>query len=85
MLLDWERKFPGRGNSIFAALQNVSHSHLADPKLFDFAALGAKQPPRQDWLVSEPAEEGEDVLVATVAVEDLMRTLPRERAAAGEI
>jgi hypothetical protein len=53
--------------------------------LFDFAALGAKQPPRQDWLVSEPAEEGEDVLVATVAVEDLMRTLPRERAAAGEI
>jgi len=85
MLLDWERKFPGRGNSIFAALRNVSASHLADPALFDFAALGAKQPPRQDWLVSEPAEEGEDVLIATVAVEDLMRTLPRERAAAGEV
>ncbi|HSC46601.1 MAG TPA: tRNA 2-thiocytidine(32) synthetase TtcA [Gammaproteobacteria bacterium] len=79
MLLDWERKFPGRGNSIFTALQNASPSHLADPTLFDFAALGAKQPPRQDWLVSEPAEEGEDVLVATVAVEDLLRTLPRER------
>ena len=85
MLLDWERKFPGRGNSIFAALQNASPSHLADPKLFDFAALGAQQPPRQDWLVSEPAEEGEDVLVATVAVEDLIRTLPRERTAAGEV
>ena len=85
MLADWERKYPGRSSTIFAALQNVSPSHLADPKLFDFALLGAKQPPRQDWLVSEPTEEGEDVLVATVAVEDLIRTLPRERAAAGEV
>ncbi|MGH8401621.1 MAG: tRNA 2-thiocytidine(32) synthetase TtcA, partial [Gammaproteobacteria bacterium] len=40
MLADWERESPGRLNSIFAALQNVSASHLADTELFNFAALG---------------------------------------------
>ncbi len=77
MLAEWERKFPKRIDSIFAALGNVAPSHLADPALFDFASLGAKAAPRSDWLVSEPAEAGEDVLVASVSVEDLMRTLPK--------
>ncbi len=80
MLLEWERKFPGRSNSIFAALSSVVPEHLLDPKQFDFATLGAKSAPRSDWLASEPAEAGEDVLVATVSVDELMRTLPRERA-----
>ena len=82
MLAEWERKFPKRIDSIFAALGNVAPSHLADPALFDFASLGAKAAPRTDWLVSEPAEAGEDALVATVPLDDLMRTLPR--AATGE-
>lgn len=39
MLQTWERESPGRINSLFHSLQNVSPSHLADPKLFDFAGL----------------------------------------------
>lgn len=39
MLRDWEGKFPGRIESIFSSICNVSASQLADPKLFDFAAL----------------------------------------------
>ena len=41
MLGEWERKFPGRLESIFSSLQNVAPSQLADPALFDFAALEA--------------------------------------------
>ena len=44
MLRDWERKHPGRLESIFGALTNVAPSHLLDRTLFDFAnieALGA--------------------------------------------
>ena len=39
MLAAWEREHPGRIESIFAAMRNVTASHLADPELFDFAAL----------------------------------------------
>ena len=75
MLAEWERKFPKRIDSIFAALGNVAPSHLADPALFDFASLGAKQAPRADWLMGEPAEAGEDVLIASVSVDALKQTL----------
>ena len=75
MLLEWEREFPGRTNSIFAALGDVVPEHLLDPRRFDFLGLGARGAPRADWLGSEPAEAGDDVLVATVSVEDLKLTL----------
>ena len=39
MLREWEAKFPGRIEAIFSSLCNVSASQLADPALFDFAAL----------------------------------------------
>jgi tRNA 2-thiocytidine biosynthesis protein TtcA len=41
MLAGWEREYPGRSASIFAALQNVMRAHLADPRQFDFAELRA--------------------------------------------
>jgi tRNA 2-thiocytidine biosynthesis protein TtcA len=41
MLTDWERRFPGRLEAIATGLRNVVVSHLADPRAFDFAALGA--------------------------------------------
>ncbi|HEV2333446.1 MAG TPA: tRNA 2-thiocytidine(32) synthetase TtcA, partial [Gammaproteobacteria bacterium] len=84
MLSGWEREFPGRTNSIFAALGDVVPEHLLDPRRFDFAALGAKAAPRRDWLGSESLEAGEDVLVASVSVDELLKTTPRARAAAGE-
>lgn len=39
MVNDWDRRFPGRVESMFRALQNVVPSHLADTSLFDFAGL----------------------------------------------
>jgi tRNA 2-thiocytidine biosynthesis protein TtcA len=39
MLEDWRRTFPGRIESIFTSIRNVSASQLADPSLFDFAGL----------------------------------------------
>src|SRR5690606_14898131 len=39
MLAAWEHEHPGRVESLFSALRNVEPSTLADPRLFDFAAL----------------------------------------------
>ncbi|MFJ2332879.1 tRNA 2-thiocytidine(32) synthetase TtcA [Pseudomonas helleri] len=39
MLQEWERKHPGRTESIFRSLQHVNPSQLADRNLFDFASL----------------------------------------------
>jgi tRNA 2-thiocytidine biosynthesis protein TtcA len=40
MLADWERRHPGRVESIVRALSEVRPSHLLDRKLFDFTNLG---------------------------------------------
>ena len=39
MLREWDRKFPGRIETVFASIQNVIPSHLADTALFDFRSL----------------------------------------------
>ena len=39
MINDWEKRFPGRAETMFRAMQNVVPSHLADTELFDFAGL----------------------------------------------
>jgi tRNA 2-thiocytidine biosynthesis protein TtcA len=41
MLREWEKKFPGRIENMFAALQNVVPSHLLDHSKFDFKNLVA--------------------------------------------
>lgn len=40
MMADWDRRYPGRTEAVFSALQNVVPSHLADNALFDFKGLG---------------------------------------------
>jgi tRNA 2-thiocytidine biosynthesis protein TtcA len=39
MLQRWEKEHPGRLESMFRSLQNVTPSHLADRRLFDFENL----------------------------------------------
>lgn len=40
MLKIWDNQNPGRLETIFSAIQNVSPSHLLDSELFDFKQLG---------------------------------------------
>jgi tRNA 2-thiocytidine biosynthesis protein TtcA len=63
MLAEWEREFPGRTETIFSALRNVTASHLADPAAFDFASLDQRRVPAggqgADGVSNaEPWEEG---------------------------
>lgn len=37
MLRDWDKRYPGRIETMFSALQNVVPSHLCDNTLFDFS------------------------------------------------
>ncbi|MEL4886130.1 tRNA 2-thiocytidine(32) synthetase TtcA [Pectobacterium betavasculorum] len=39
MLRDWDKRYPGRIETMFSAMQNVVPSHLADHALFDFKSI----------------------------------------------
>jgi len=56
MLQGWERKHPGRLDNMLRSLQNVAPSHLADPRLHDFAALEATHVPTPDGDIAFDAE-----------------------------
>lgn len=42
MLNDWDKRFPGRIETMFNALQNVTPSHLLDHQLFDFKNINSQ-------------------------------------------
>lgn len=48
MLQDWDRRFPGRIESMFSALQNVAPSHLVDKNLHDFKGITTQNEPVED-------------------------------------
>jgi tRNA 2-thiocytidine biosynthesis protein TtcA len=48
MIRDWQKKFPGRIENMFSALQNVVPSHLMDAKLHDFKNLKITGLPSDD-------------------------------------
>jgi len=48
MLRDWDRRFPGRVETLFRSLANVVPSHLMDARLYDFAGLKATGIPDPD-------------------------------------
>jgi len=65
MLSQWEREHPGRVESIFSALCNVSVAQLADPRAFDFASLRAEGAPEP---AGDPSGEGMPGLLAEAVV-----------------
>jgi len=44
MLAAWEKRYPGRTETIFRSIANVAPSQLADRALFDFASLEHQEP-----------------------------------------
>ncbi|HJW02431.1 MAG TPA: tRNA 2-thiocytidine(32) synthetase TtcA [Azospira sp.] len=69
MMHDWDRRYPGRTEAVFHALQNVVPSHLADTKLFDFKGLTA-------GVVPAGLDEGGDTVFDPVELPPLMPALP---------
>lgn len=39
MLRDWDKRYPGRIETMFSATQNIVPSHMCDNKLFDFKSI----------------------------------------------
>ncbi|MEO1868941.1 MAG: tRNA 2-thiocytidine(32) synthetase TtcA [Cobetia sp.] len=77
MLQDWEKKHPGRLETMFHAVTSVAPSHLADRDLFDFAGLDEQrdrfQASRIDALdmSSEQAGMADDLFEAERRVKPL--------------
>ncbi len=61
MLNEWDVKYPGRIESMFRAMQNVTPSHLVDKNLFDFANLKTQEAPYPDGDIGFDAPEFPEV------------------------
>ncbi|UJF18117.1 tRNA 2-thiocytidine(32) synthetase TtcA [Vibrio sp. SS-MA-C1-2] len=72
MLLEWDKKTPGRVESIFKSIQNISPSQLADRELFDFINLPIDRSTERDAYQFTEAEVSSSNLDTSVmvAVED---------------
>jgi tRNA 2-thiocytidine biosynthesis protein TtcA len=82
MLRQWEKQFPGRVENLFAALQNVAPSHLADSKLFDFVTLGARNGSQAvEWLPGgrDSSEEEDEIVEAMIPAPPVEMYLPVPR------
>jgi tRNA 2-thiocytidine biosynthesis protein TtcA len=55
MMQEWDKRYPGRTESVFTAMQNIVPSHLADQQLFDFKGLNLKtEVPEGDTVFDGP-------------------------------
>jgi tRNA 2-thiocytidine biosynthesis protein TtcA len=58
LLHEWEKRHPGRVETIFTAIQNIRPSHLLDRNMFDFNALLAHDSKPSDVnTAGEPEDE----------------------------
>lgn len=57
MLRDWEKRFPGRIETLFRSLANIVPSHLMDSQLHDFRNLKATGTPDADGDTAFDEEE----------------------------
>jgi tRNA 2-thiocytidine biosynthesis protein TtcA len=73
MLNEWERRYPGRAQTIFNALARVVPSHLMDSALFDFRGLrptGAPNPAGDLAFDDAGCEAPSDGVIRLERVED---------------
>jgi tRNA 2-thiocytidine biosynthesis protein TtcA len=57
MMREWDKRFPGRLETMFSALQRLSPSHLLDPQQFDFRNLKAGSGNQTDEATDCGADE----------------------------
>ena len=67
MLREWEKKFPGRIESIFNALANVVPTHLLDRRLQDFGAVRATGTPDEDGDLAFDVDVGLEAATEAMA------------------
>ncbi|HOZ64142.1 MAG TPA: tRNA 2-thiocytidine(32) synthetase TtcA [Burkholderiaceae bacterium] len=73
MLRDWEKKHPGRIESMFSALQNVVPSHLMDGTRYDFKGLKTTGVASEDGDKAFDADEFPAVATSTLPGLQLIR------------
>ena len=56
MMEDWDRRYPGRTESVFTAMQNILPSHLADNAQFDFRGLTLATVVEEGDIAFDPPE-----------------------------
>lgn len=68
MLVEWERRFPGRVENTFRALGRVSPSHLMDVEIFDFRGLvaGGRPDPGGDIAFDEDCADGDEPTLGVI-------------------
>jgi tRNA 2-thiocytidine biosynthesis protein TtcA len=75
MLQQWDKKFPGRLENMFTALQNIQPSHLLDSSLYDFRGVktrGKPVPEGDRAFDPEPFEPAvEEILKVNKGLKDL--------------
>jgi len=57
MLRDWDKRFPGRIETMFRSLSDIVPSHLMDARLYDFAGLKPTGRPEPDGDTAFDAED----------------------------
>jgi tRNA 2-thiocytidine biosynthesis protein TtcA len=48
LLREWQKKYPGRVENMFSAMQDIRPSHMLDKKLYDFVGLKTTGTPNPD-------------------------------------
>ena len=77
MLREWEKKHPGRLDSIFNALANVAPSHLLDRGLHDFANVRATGAQNADGDIAFDVDAALERAVDVAAAGPAVIALPR--------
>jgi tRNA 2-thiocytidine biosynthesis protein TtcA len=83
MLREWEKKFPGRVESIFNALANVVPTHLLDRRLQDFGAVRATGAPDPDGDLAFDVDVALDAATEAMAAIEGVAAAPTVRIAPG--
>jgi tRNA 2-thiocytidine biosynthesis protein TtcA len=79
MMEDWDRRYPGRTESVFTAMQNILPSHLADNAQFDFRGLTLATPVEEGDVAFDPPEMPAGDMAIDIAARLATGARPRPR------